>query len=183
MELSLYRPLHLQKCSLLLSYELISFIFGSQLLHFPRVKKKTFLWYRQLVHLCIYSSETYNKPTSKLLLYRKERSTERTDRLMWMHFTCHLFDAAQGVLEGVQCRGLVIVSLLRRQVKLQLFQGFNHLLLGLGFGRFLTTAICTYIHTHTHTCAAASQIESLKARLNTMKLYLTLNSIFYYIIL
>ncbi len=62
------------------------------------------------------------------------------------HFTFHLFDTAQRILEGVQRGGLVIVSLLRGQVKLQLLQSFNHLLLGLGLGGLLTTASCTITH-------------------------------------
>lgn len=53
-------------------------------------------------------------------------------------FTFHLFHAAQSVLEGTQRGGLITVSLLSRQVKLQLFQHFNDLLLGLGFGRLFT---------------------------------------------
>lgn len=53
--------------------------------------------------------------------------------------TFHLFDAAEGILEGVQCGGLV-VFLVSWHVKLQLFQSFNHLLLGFGFCRLLTTA-------------------------------------------
>lgn len=40
-------------------------------------------------------------------------------------FTFHLFDAAQSVLQGVQCGRLVIVPLPRGQVTLELFQGFN----------------------------------------------------------
>lgn len=70
----------------------------------------------------------------------------RGKREMEMLFTFHLFDAAQCVLEGVQCRGLAVVSLLSGHVKLQLFQSFNHLLLGLSFGRLLTTASCTITH-------------------------------------
>lgn len=54
-----------------------------------------------------------------------------------MHFTFHLFDASECVLEGVQRGGLAIVSLLSGQEKLQLFQCFMQLLLGLGFGRLL----------------------------------------------
>lgn len=57
------------------------------------------------------------------------------------HFTFHLFDAAQSVLKGVQRCRLVVVPLLRGQVKLELFQGFNDLLLGLGFGRLLTATV------------------------------------------
>lgn len=56
------------------------------------------------------------------------------------HFTFYLFDTAQSVLEGIQRSGLVIVSLPRGQVTLQLFQCFNQLFLGLCFGRLLTTA-------------------------------------------
>lgn len=53
-------------------------------------------------------------------------------------FTFHLFDAAQSVLEGTQGGGLIPMSLLSGQVKLQLFQSFNDLLLSLGFGRLFT---------------------------------------------
>lgn len=49
-----------------------------------------------------------------------------------------MLHAAQGVLEGAQGAGCVAVSLLSGQVELQLFQNFNHLLLGLGFGRLFT---------------------------------------------
>lgn len=69
------------------------------------------------------------------------------------HFTFHLFDTSQSVLEGVQRAGLVIMSLLSGQMKLQLLQCFNHLLLGLGFGRLLTTTMA-----QPHTCTAAGQI-------------------------
>jgi len=55
----------------------------------------------------------------------------------------HLFDTAQCVLDGVQRGRLALVPLVGGQVQLQLFQQFNHLLLGLGFGRLLTTAGCT----------------------------------------
>lgn len=68
-------------------------------------------------------------------------------------FTFHLFDAAQSVLQGVQCGRLVIVPLLMGQVTLELFQGFNYLLLRLGFGRLLTATVA-----QPQTCTAASQI-------------------------
>lgn len=67
--------------------------------------------------------------------------------MKWKNFTFYLFDTAQSVLEGIQRSGLVIMSLLRGQVKLQLFQSFNHLFLGLCFGRLLTTAM-TQCHMH-----------------------------------
>lgn len=73
----------------------------------------------------------------------QDSSGEKTDRARREHFTFNLSDTTQRVLEGVQRAGLVIVSLLSGQVKLQLFQSFNHLLLVLGFGRLLTTANCT----------------------------------------
>lgn len=92
-----------------------------------------------------------------------------------MHFTCHLFDTSQGIFEGVQCGGFVIVFLLRRQMKFQLFQGFNHLLLGLGFGGFFTTVICTQ-SSHKHTQwqvrygnTSFKKNDSLKARIKIMK--------------
>lgn len=69
-----------------------------------------------------------------------------------MHFTFHLFDAAQRVLKRVQRGRLVTVPLLRGQVKLELFQGFNDLLLGLGFGRLLAATVA-----QPQTCTAASQ--------------------------
>lgn len=71
-----------------------------------------------------------------------------------MHFTFHLFHAAQSVLEGTQRGGLITVPLLSGKVKLQLFQSFNHLLLGLGFGRLFTavrgTAVSQTLH---HDCS------------------------------
>lgn len=73
----------------------------------------------------------------------KETHTSR--HLSALH-TFHLFHTSQGVLEGVQCGSLVIVFLLSRQMKLQFFQSFNYFLLGLGFGRLLTTAIQTVTH-------------------------------------
>lgn len=69
------------------------------------------------------------------------------------HFTFHLFDAAQSVLKRVQRGRLVTVPLLRGQVKLELLQGFNYLLLGLGFGRLLTATVA-----QPQTCTATSQI-------------------------
>lgn len=54
--------------------------------------------------------------------------------------TFHLSDAAQRVLEGAQGGGLITVPLLRGEVKLQLLQNLDHLLLGLGFGRLFTAA-------------------------------------------
>lgn len=64
-----------------------------------------------------------------------------------------MFDAAQCVLERVQRGRLAVVSLLRGEVELQLFQNFKHLLLVLGFGRLLTAARRTITGTRT----AASQ--------------------------
>lgn len=80
---------------------------------------------------------------------QKQRKRQRREL---NHFTFHLFDTSQGVLEGVQRGGLVIMSLLSGQMKLQLLQCFNHLLLGLGFGRLLTTTMA-----QPHTCTAAGQ--------------------------
>lgn len=66
--------------------------------------------------------------------------------------------------------------LLSRQVTLQLFQSFNHLLLGLCFGGLLTTANCTI----TRTCTVASQISQQdnslsKTVLKQRKCYITYN--------
>lgn len=74
------------------------------------------------------------------------KETHRESRHFSALHTFHLLHTSQGVLEGVQRGSLVIVFLLSRQMKLQFFQSFNYFLLGLGFGRLLTTAIQTVTH-------------------------------------
>lgn len=82
-----------------------------------------------------------------------------------------MFDTSQSVLERVQRAGLVIMSLLSGQMKLQLLQRFNHLLLGLGFGRLLTTTMA-----QPDTCTAAGQTLH-NDYLTSKKIYLKLESI------
>lgn len=101
------------------------------------------------------------------------RGKEKLLLLKVNHFTFHLFDAAQSVFQGVQCGRLVIVPLLRGQVTLELFQGFNDLLLRLGFGRLLTATVA-----QPQTRTAASQIlhnHYLRQKLGTHRTYIVVN--------
>lgn len=54
--------------------------------------------------------------------------------------TFHLFDTSQRILERVDGAGLALAPFLRRQVRLQLLEGLEQLLLSLRFGRLLAAA-------------------------------------------